>query len=251
MFSGTNPDALPAPEEADTTTIGFVWETEFGSVPATISLDYYDIEINDYIDTPSGQEALDTCYIIGDPDCLAAVVRIGGTLSISGAGVPAYYTNFERFQAEGLDLVISTDFDLGNAGTLSLNLNAHKYLTNEFLTTSLSEVVDCNGIYGTSCDPVPEYRHTLRAQWMRDAFDASLLWRHIGSMDAQANERDALFPAFRSVDSQNYFDLTFGYNYNDMLRVSLMVANVTDEDPPFLGNETGSTQFNVAVKLSF
>jgi outer membrane receptor protein involved in Fe transport len=268
VFSGTNPDALPSPEEADTTTIGFVWETDFGSIPATISLDYYDIEINDYIDTPSGQEALDTCYIIGDPDCLAAVVRIGGTLSISGAGVPAYYTNFERFQAEGLDLVISTDFDLGNAGTLAVQLNAHRYLTNEFLTTSLSEVVDCNGIYGTSCDPVPEYRHTLRGQWMRDAFDASLLWRHIGSMDAQANERDALFPAFRSVDSQDYFDLTFGYNYNDMVRLSLMVANVTDEDPPILGNETGSTSFNsgntfpslfdtmgriynVAVKLTF
>ena len=268
VFSGTNPAALPDPEEADTTTIGFVWETEFGSVPATISLDYYDIEINDYIDTPSGQEALDLCYQIGDPDCLAAVVRIGGTLSISGAGVPAYYTNFERFQAEGLDLVVSTAFDLGDAGELSLNLNAHKYLTNEFLTTSLSEVVDCNGIYGTSCDPVPEYRHTLRAQWARGDYDASLLWRHIGSMDAQSNERDALFPAFRSVSSQDYFDLTFGYTWNEMIRFSAMIANVTDENPPILGNETGSTSYNsgntfpslfdtmgriynVAVKLSF
>jgi outer membrane receptor protein involved in Fe transport len=267
-FGGTNPANLPSPEEADTMTIGFVWETEFGSVPAVISLDYYDIEINDYIDQPTGQEALDTCYILGEQACLDAVVRIGGSLTISGSGVPTYYTNFERFQAEGLDLVVSTDFDLGDAGVLALQLNAHKYLTNEFLTTALSEVVDCNGIYGTSCDPVPEYRHTLRAQWMRDAFDASLLWRHIGSMDAQSNEAAALFPAFRSVDSQNYFDLTFGYNYNDMLRLSLMVVNVTDEDPPILGNDTGSTSFNsgntfpslfdtmgriynVAVKLTF
>ena len=118
------------------------------------------------------------------------------------------------------------------------------HLTNEFLTTPTTEVVDCNGIYGTSCDPVPEYRHTLRAQWARGEYDASLLWRHIGSMDAQANEADSLFSAFRSVGSQNYIDLTFGYTWNDMIRFSLMVANVADEDPPILGNETGSTSFN-------
>ena len=29
-----------------------------------------------------------------------------------------------------------------------------------------------------------------------------------------------------------------------MIRLSLLVANVFDEDPPILGNETGSTSFN-------
>ena len=244
VFSGTNPNALPNPEEADTTTIGFVWETEFGDVPLSVSLDYYDIEIQDYIDTPSGQEALDTCYVLGDPICLAGVVRIGGSMGETGTGVPAYFTNFERFQAEGIDLVVNTSFDLGNIGELSLSLNAHKYLTNEFLTTPLSSVVDCNGIYGTSCDPVPEFRSTLRGQWVRGDYDASLLWRHIGAMDAQANEADALFSAFRTVDANNYFDLTFGYTWNDTVRFSLLIANIADEDPPILGNETGSTSFN-------
>ena len=108
----------------------------------------------------------------------------------------------------------------------------------------MSPVVDCKGVYGTSCDPVPEFRTTLRTQWYREDFDASLLWRHIGSMDIQTNESAAAFPEFRSVDSQDYFDLTFGYNWNDTIRVSLLVANVFDEDPPILGNETGSTAFN-------
>jgi outer membrane receptor protein involved in Fe transport len=244
VFNGTNPDALPSPEEADTTTIGFVWEAEFGSIPATISLDYYNIEINNYIKEPSGQEALDICYVIGDPLCLEGVVRIGGALGETGTGVPALFTNFQVYQAEGLDLVVNTAFDLGNIGELSLSLNAHQYLSNEFQTTAVSDVVDCKGIYGTSCDPVPEFRSTIRAQWMLDDFDASLLWRHIGAMDAQANEADALFADFRSVDSHNYFDLTFGYTWNDMVRVSFLVANVLDEDPPILGNETGSTSFN-------
>lgn len=57
-------------------------------------------------------------------------------------------------------------------------------------------------------------------------------------MDAQANEAAALFPAFRSVDAQDYFDLTFGFEYKDFGRISLLVRNVADQDPPILGNRT-------------
>ena len=245
VFNGTNPALLPDPEEATTRTFGFVWEPDFGfTTGTTISFDYYDIEINDYINQPTGQEALDTCYVLEDEACLSGVVRIGGAITETGTGIPAYFTNFERFQAEGLDLVITTGFDLGGAGELAVGLTAHQYLTNEFQTTSASAVVDCKGVYGTSCDPVPEFRSVLRTQWYRDDFDASLLWRHIGGMDIQANEAAAAFPAFRSVDAQDYIDLTFGYTWQDTIRVSLLVTNVFDEDPPILGNETGSTAFN-------
>ena len=63
-------------------------------------------------------------------------------------------------------------------------------------------------------------------------------------MDAQDGEAETLFEDFRSVGSESYFDLTFGYTYKDMARLSLLVVNVFDEDPPILGNETGSTSFN-------
>ena len=148
------------------------------------------------------------------------------------------------FAAEGIDLQINTGFDLGGAGDLSVNYTGHTYLTNEFQTTAASAVVDCKGIYGTSCDPVPEYRHTLRFQWLRDDIDASLLWRHVGEMDAQSNEAGNLFSAFQSVDAQDYFDLSVGYNYQDWGRISLLVTNIANEDPPILGNNTGSTAFN-------
>ncbi len=245
IFTGTNPLALPEPETARTRTIGFVWETDLiPDAPTTISLDYYDIEINDYIDTPSGQESLDLCYVLGDPVTCAGIVRIGGALGETGTGTPAFFTNFTVFQAEGIDLKADTAFEIGSLGELQLNLVAHKYLTNEFQTTALSPVVDCNGFYGTSCDPVPEFRSTFRVGWFRDNLDASLLWRHIGSMDAQTNEAGALFSAFRSVGAQDYFDLTFGYNFMDNGRIAVLIKNVADEDPPILGNETGSTAFN-------
>lgn len=246
VFQGTNPNALPQPEEADTLTVGFVWETDLPRLgAATFSLDYYDIEINDYIDQPSGQESLDLCYVLGDPVTCAGIVRVGGALGESSTGTPAFFTNFEVFQAEGVDFSANlAGFDVGNIGTFGASLIAHRYLTNEFQTTAASPVVDCKGIYGTSCDPVPKFRSTFRVNWARNDFDGSLLWRHIGSMDAQASEAPTLFEAFRSVDSHNYFDLNVGYNYDDFLRFSILVTNIADEDPPILGNNTGSTAFN-------
>jgi len=245
VFTGTNPNSSPSPEKADTLTIGFVWEPSFlEDFPTVLSLDYYDIDIEDYIDTPSGQEALDLCYVLQDQTACNGIVRIGGAFTETGTGVPAFFTNFTSFHAEGLDLSINTGVNIGAAGDLSVSLVAHKYLTNEFQTTAASPVVDCKGFYGTSCDPVPEYRSTLRVNWALSNYDASLLWRHIGEMDAQANEAATLFPAFRSVGAQDYFDLSFGYTYKDWARFSLLVTNIADEDPPILGNETGSTSFN-------
>ena len=140
--------------------------------------------------------------------------------------------------------VLGDPFAAEFIGDFGVQWTAHQYLSNEFQTTSLSPVVDCKGVYGTSCDPVPEFRSTLRVNWVLDSFDASVLMRHIGGMDIQANEADAAFEAFRSVSSQNYVDLNLGFSYRDFGRISLLVTNVFDEDPPILGNETGSTAFN-------
>lgn len=63
-------------------------------------------------------------------------------------------------------------------------------------------------------------------------------------MDAQTEEAAALFAAFRSVGSHDYLDLNLGYSYKDWGRFSLLVRNIADEDPPILGNATGSTTFN-------
>ena len=243
VFSGTNLVSLPTPEDASTTTFGFVWEPDmFDFLTATtISIDYYDITIDDYIDSPTGQEALDLCYILGDPTTCNGIVRIGGSFGETATGVPAFIQNFVSFEAEGIDFVVNTGFDAGNIGEFAVAYTAHNYLTNEFQTTAASVVVDCKGKFGTSCDPLPEFRSTLRVSWFREQFDASLLWRHLGDMVAQDSEINNLFSAFRSVGAQDYFDLTFGYEYQDVARISLLVRNFLDEDPVIMGNATVRT----------
>ena len=63
-------------------------------------------------------------------------------------------------------------------------------------------------------------------------------------MQAQENEAESLFEAFRSVDAQNYFDLTAGFEINDNAYVSGQVRNLANTNPPILGNNTGTTDFN-------
>jgi outer membrane receptor protein involved in Fe transport len=246
VFEGTNPNALPRPEEASTTTFGFVWEPEIFDFLAatTISVDYYDITIDDYIGEPTGHESLDLCYVLADPATCNGIVRVGGAFGEAGTGVPAFFMNFVAYEAEGVDLVVNTGFDAGNVGEFAVAYTAHQYLTNQFQTTAATTVVDCKGYYGLTCDPVPEFRSTLRVSWFRDNLDASLLWRRIGEMDAEPDVAPFLYSDFRSVDAQDYFDLTFGFAYRDFGRISLLVTNIMDEDPPILGNNTGTTTFN-------
>jgi len=83
IFQGTNPANLPTPETARTRTAGFVWQPDtkaFGIGDAlqgtTLSVDYYYIDIRDFIGTPTGQQALDLCYVAADPTQCGGIFRI-------------------------------------------------------------------------------------------------------------------------------------------------------------------------------
>ncbi len=247
QFAGTVPTALPNPETANTLTLGMVWSPSLNIDNLTdpvVSIDYYDIEIEDFIGTFSGQEALDACYVLADPTACSGIVRINGSLATAGAGLPGYNTNLAFRRAEGIEISANTGYDLGNWGLLDFSVNANYYLTNELQSAPFSSVVDCNGYYGTTCDPVPQLRIAQRTTWSMGNVELSYLWRHMSGMDAQTEEAAALFPAFRSIDAYNYFDLSGAYTVNDHVRFVATVDNIFDEDPPIIGNDTGTTAFN-------
>ena len=115
-FEGTDPDDLPEPETADTFTIGMTWQAPtFGNMTnALITLDYYDIEIEDEIGEFNPQEVLDNCYVRNFAVDCAKINRIGGTTSTSGAGVEVLTTNLEFRRAEGVDFNLTTEWDLAS-----------------------------------------------------------------------------------------------------------------------------------------
>ena len=64
-------------------------------------------------------------------------------------------------------------------------------------------------------------------------------------MDVEKPEALNNFAAFRSIDDYDYLDLYLSYNlWDERIKVSFGVTNLTDEDPPVLGNEIGDTSSN-------
>ena len=245
LISGSDQTNPPDVETAETFTAGFVWtpESTLFSNPS-LSIDYYDIEIEDTIGEFSAQEILDACYVAGLVSECAKIKRIGGDLTISGAGLESFTTNLKSARSEGIEASFNFGVSLGDMGDLNFNGMVNYYLTAESQSSEFSRVIDCNGNYSTSCAPLAKTRWVQRTTWSKDAYSVSLLWRHIGKTSIEPVERDSVFEAFRSIDSQNYFDLFGSYTLNDTYTFSASVDNVFDEEPPVVGNEAGDTSSN-------
>jgi iron complex outermembrane receptor protein len=251
-FFGTNPNALPEPETADTTTLGMVWTPDFGSdlfQNFTLAIDYYDITIEDYINSAPAQGVLNGCYLLGVQEQCDKIQRVGGNLINDGSGVELLFENLEYITAEGIEVAASFDVDLGAMGDLAVTFNANHYLTNEFSSYSNLPVVDCKGFYSSSCGanfgtPLPETRWIQRTLWnfgaMGQDFQVGYLWRHLGEVESDV----PVFAAFQTIDAMDYIDLTGAWNINDNLKLSVGVTNLFEEDPPVVGNEAADTSNN-------
>lgn len=251
-FQGTDLLNLPKIEQADTSTIGVVWTPQWDSIMNPVfSLDYYDIDINGFIDTFASQEILDACYGQGNLVECAKVNRVGGTLTLPGSGIETYTTNLKYKRAEGVELGFSFGVPVG-VGDLQFSGTFNKYLTHEFRSSDATPVVDCLGYFGTSCEqPRPALRFVQRTTWHHDDLSLSLQWRHSGAVGMELPERTTnnpgavnAFAPFYNIDSFDYFDMYVSYDIGDRTRLSFGAMNIADEDPPVVGNEAGDTTFN-------
>lgn len=246
ILRGSSPTNPPKAETADTFTAGFVWTPNVDFVEnLSISLDYYDIDISDIIGTFSAQEILDQCYKAGIASACSEIKRVNGDLTAPGAGVQLFTTNLSYLRAEGYELSASFGVDLASYGDLEFSTYVNKYKTQESQSSVLTPVTDCKGYFGTTCDPISEFRFIQRTTWSWGDLTASLQWRHIDSVDREPREAATSFAAFRSIDDYDYLDLYASYNlWDDRVRLSVGIDNLTDEEPPVMGNEAGDTSSN-------
>ncbi len=245
-ISGSNPTQPPAAETADTFTAGFVWTPDLPFFEeAMLSVDYYDIDITDTIGSFSAQETLDQCYVLGLAASCANVVRVDGDLTTPASGLRLLTTNLDYLKSTGYEIGFNLGYDLGEYGDLSFSGMVNKYTEQESQSSSTSPVVDCSGFFGTNCNPVSGLRWTQRTSWHWGDLTASMQWRHIDSVDIERSQTARTFAAFRKIDDYDYLDVYVSYNlWDDRVRLSAGIDNVTDEDPPVVGNEAGTTSYN-------
>ena len=198
-------------------------------------------------------------------------------------GLPLNLTNQGRIFTDGIDLVANYSRDLGFAG-LDLSFfgnwtNRSRFKANQDDPESLNR--ECVGFYSINCASIqPEFSFTQRTTLQLGDVDLSLRWRFIDGVEyepiqfasdvrsAQAENVDEdgnllpvadqgcpdfqgadpggclVQPDFRSIGSENYFDLTAVFNVAENFALTAAVINLFNNEPKVVGSNVGSTAFN-------
>lgn len=246
VLTGGNP--LLQPEVADTRTLGLVWTPGFVE-NLSVTLDYYKVDIEDLVSSATVADIVNACYgLAGVPQSNTACGLVQrdprtGNLNGEARGIVLASSNLGRLETDGFDLGVTYLHDLGDIGALDFGLNVTKVQGWNFQANPASVNRDCNGYYSTSCTPIHDLKSVFRAGWSKGDLGVNLVWRHLGGLEVEPNT-GTWFAPYASIPSYNYFDLGARYKVTDNIRLNLSISNLTDKDPPEVGNTIGTTTEN-------
>jgi len=240
---GGNPNL--SEESSDTFTVGVVWQPTDN---LDITLDYYNIEIEDAISVLGGgvDNVLDICFNqvrdISSPFCQAVTRRPDGNVAV----VNVLNENIGAVETSGIDLALNYTTDLefgigGNDSTLDINVKAT--FLEDFDITPVAEFADqvnrCAGNFGNTCDPFNDVIVNTRASWISGPWTISGLLRFLSSVDDDSIENDGVDPATLVVpelSSEVYLDLAASYQVSDDFEVTFGINNILDTEPTRVGD---------------
>ncbi|WP_242526097.1 MULTISPECIES: TonB-dependent receptor [Sphingomonadaceae] len=231
------------PETADTYTVGFVL-TPKALRRFSLSVDYFNIKVKDYIGSIAPSLIISQCASTGDPYFCGLFKRDprSGALFGQNAGYIVSTTlNTGYLKTSGIDVTADYTLPLGGAGQLNFNV------VGTWLAEQKAEPVpgmgsyDCKGYFGYTCgQPNPEWRHVARLTWMGESdTTVSLSWRHIGGTKLSSLSDNPFLtgtPSIinRKIDAYNYFDLSLSQAIDKQFTLRAGVNNMFDKDPPAL-----------------
>jgi outer membrane receptor protein involved in Fe transport len=247
---GGNPNLQP--EESDTYSYGIVLTPRFAPGLA-VTVDYFDINIDDTISTFGPNNTWTACYTNNDPAACARIHRSPGTgqLWTDGTGfVEDANINIGSIQTKGYDFNVSyTGLEMGRFGSLNFNLTAT--LMDELVTQPapgldldpdpavVNDSYDCVGYYSTVCGvPRPEWRHRFRTSWQTPwDVDLSLTWRHYSEVTGLTGPNTEIpeEQLDHELNAENYFDFAANWAVTEKASVALGINNVLDDNPNISG----------------
>lgn len=235
------------PETAKTMSLGAVFEPSF--VPGlTVSVDYFDMKVEDLVGSVNPNLALSNCLNTGDP-YFCGLIQRGGTGSL-WQGESGFFRRFNvntgSLQTKGVDVVVDYRMDLDNigigGGRLGFNLVGtylDSYKTVPLPNSPKADVYECKGLYAGLCGrPRPEWRHKFMTTWIpSDDFNLALTWRYTSAVKiAQTSSQPALAGSYailnKELGARSYFDLAASYNVRKDFTLRLGVNNILDRSPP-------------------
>ena len=229
------------PEESDTYSYGVVFTPRFAPGLA-VTIDYFDIKIDDTISTFGQVNTWTACYQNNDPAACGRINRNpNGQLWVGQGHVEDVNINIGSLQTKGYDLNATyTGLEIGRFGSLAFNLTGT--LVDELVTDPGAgfDPYDCVGFYSTVCSansvgvPTPEWRHRFRTSWVTPwDVDLSLTWRHLGKVVGLegANQEFSEDRIDHTLSAEDYFDLAANWAITEKAAVTLGINNVLDDNP--------------------
>ncbi|MCY4269261.1 MAG: TonB-dependent receptor [Gammaproteobacteria bacterium] len=236
-FSGqTSGNRNLTEETADTVTYGFVFSPSF--LPGfSLTLDYWDITIEDAISAVSVQNMVDGCYQSAMPNqefCdrvdreeNAASLQAGGFVFFRQSAI-----NFAKFETDGFDLTASYNFDIGAHG-FDISVTGTEVKSNNDFTNpnDLTEIDPALGeLY------LPELAGNIFLGWTWG--DLSVGWQSqylgemlLGSPRMEIETYLTQFGPSVLQDETWIHDINARYHVNEQLTVYGGVNNLTHTDP--------------------
>ena len=263
--SGGNPDLEP--EEADTFTVGAVWrpQGEFDGIfdGLTVTLDYYDIEIDGKIDSLGGFDIAQNCVdapTINNQFC-AAVDRDPTFGFITG--FRSGQINLAAAETAGLDWRVDyvrdmpNFFQMSDPGELRLSTLGTYFIKDEEVrdVSAPDEVTDISETLGR-----PEWIFNVSADWSVEKWRVGWSVRYeseqfLGSIEAQDIESNPDFANITRSGTSFVHDVSASYFLSDDFEIYGGVNNLTNEEPYLgaLSRPTGprGTFFFAGVNATF
>lgn len=240
---GGNPEVKP--ETGETFTAGLVWTPEFGTSDTSVTVDYWDISIEDGISSLGVQFILDQCYEAGDQEQCAKITR---DQNYSITQILDLDLNVSEQSATGVDTEIRWSTD-STFGQFEAALLWSHLLERTKVANPLSGEEDLAGRF---TDPTAEDggshaqdKFNYSVQWYRNNFSVAYLGEYISGQDADTfcncnsdgdpsnNLPDGRY--IQEVDALLYHDLVASYTFEQTgTHIAAGVTNLTDEEPPYM-----------------
>lgn len=243
FINGGSTDLLE--ETADTTTYGFVWQSQFDNpwlANLVVSVDYYDIEIIDGISSLSRQTSADSCYSAdvtydpGSPFC-QNVRRFSFGPSIGALeGVDGNLQNLATIETSGIDYQASWGLRFEDAGIMQgtfLSGGAVDLTLNYSHLDNYSSVpfLGASDIISTDTVGAPAEKGTARFTYRQGPLTWAWNAAYIGEVDIFGDSG-------YEIPTQWFHSTTVRWNITDMHEVFFSVNNVFD-DYVFVGGTSG------------
>lgn len=246
ILSGGNPDLNV--EKSDSYTYGVVFQPK--QTPGlTLSVDYYNIKVNNVITAPSAQGIINSCYdspTTGNQFC-SLFTRVGAGQT-GGAGEEQYrivegslqqtLLNYAKLQVRGIDVDLNYSHTFGD-----VRFNSHIVYTHVFTNSSFTDPTQpgfADTTVGEIGAPKDQVNWNLGADF--GTLFGNLQMRYITKQSVGAIENHTTFQGRvpQNIDDFDipfypdvfYMDVKFGVNVTRDTNFYFGIDNLTDRLPP-------------------